>query len=98
MEKGFFIKYREYKTGLRFVITEMGHHTVHNQTRQPDDEVFDKGFISLLALQRRLKELYPKQNFLGYEHNMTAGEIHFTYLFQELLLLAERVKRKQKKK
>jgi len=100
MKKTFFIKYLDYRTGLRFVIFDGGgsHCIEHNKEKQPGDEVFAKGFESLLALQRRLKELYPERNFLGHGNEITAGEIHFTYLFQDILRLAERVKRKYPKK
>lgn len=101
MKKSFFIKYGNYRTGLRYVVWRLTYGIQfvvhHNDVRNPADEVFDKGFVSLLALQFRLKQLYPEQA-RGYREHYTEGEIIFYHLFQDLFLLSERYKRKYLKK
>jgi hypothetical protein len=90
-----FIKYGDCRTGIRFLIGDSLVVVLHNQERQPGDEIFDGSISSFLKLQRRLKELFPT---VVRPDGTTRGEELFMRLFEELFHLAERVKRRYRRK
>ncbi len=94
-QRSFFIKYRDYKTGMRY---EVGEHTIrseHNVLSKPEDEKFDGSFASLQQLQQRLKELYPDLPYsLANDGKTTYGDEQLLRILQNLLLTSERYIRK----
>jgi hypothetical protein len=88
----FFLKYHNYRTGLRFVIKEDGHtfYFEHNAEPQDGDEIF-KYFDGLLNFQQRLRAMFPE-----IDGGMIEGERWFMHVFQMLFHLSERVKRRYK--
>ncbi|MGC9602160.1 MAG: hypothetical protein ABSE76_00235 [Minisyncoccia bacterium] len=87
MKLTFFLKYPEYKKGLRLIID--GHTFVisYNKTREPEDDFFDGSFDSLTKFQARLKECFGGEQ----------GERWFTHLFQHLFQYHMRRIRKKRK-
>jgi hypothetical protein len=84
----FFLKYSDYRRGLRFVIKDGSWFSIlYNRKREPEDEFFDGTFDSMMQLQTRLKEHFGAER----------GERWFTHLFQQLFRYHMRQTRKKRK-
>ncbi len=96
MKMSFFIKYYEYRMGIRFIVSHEGivltHRVLHNTVRKPEDEPCD-----ISHLQGRLQDLFP-----SYDPNYCApgqdiGDRFFNDFLHDLLTVSERMYRKYPK-
>lgn len=95
LKNSFFLKYYDYKIGIRYTIEGPGpYHTLlveYNQEPSEEDIMFARGIKQLTSLRERLKDLYGSEE----------GEDLFIHFVQDLFLQAERTeknKRRRKKK
>ncbi len=88
MQASIFLKYPEYKKGLRFVIDGHTFSIEYNKDRKMQDEVFDGTFCSLMKLQVDLKRRFGEKE----------GQRWFTHLFQHIFHYHIRRIRKKRKR
>lgn len=91
-DRSFFLKYADYRNGMRLTIRKDGHGFLieHNVTPNDDDMRFSGSLESFDEFRIALQKLYPEK----WGDGRTQGENWFLHVFQELFHQVERHKRK----
>jgi hypothetical protein len=95
LERGFFLKYADYRRGLRLVINHDQTTTTridYNVEPAEGDECF-QGIQGIVVLQDRLRALYPESYSIK---GVSQGDVYFAGIFHSLHeSVARRLRRKR---